>query len=72
MEVVLPEMFCRYRMRRLLSPDICCQCLLLTRMQRLGKLDRTLQPLNFGLLSDPSPSVCATEGRSSALCAVVL
>lgn len=30
------RMFCKYRMRRLLSTDICCQCLLLTTMQRLG------------------------------------
>lgn len=56
--VVLSWMFCKYRMRRLVSTDICCQCLLLTTVQRLGKLDGTLQPLNSGLLSDPSPSVC--------------
>lgn len=55
-------MFCKHRIRRLQATVICCQCLLLTMMQGLGKLDETPYPLHFGLFSERSPRVHAMEG----------
>lgn len=64
--VVLSWMFCKYRMRRLVSTDICCQCLLLTTVQRLGKLSSRWILGCFLILPQVCVCVYVCDGGSSA------